>query len=68
MMKFTVFRIYWFCLITRSQLMEDCCWHIQDVRQKVLLTHEAPEMRAFYEKHRFMSCDQGDVVAFTILK
>lgn len=36
----------------------------QGVRQKVLLTEDAPLVRHFYEKYGFTSCDQGNVVAF----
>lgn len=35
-----------------------------DVRQKVLLTEEAPNVRHFYEKFGFTSCDKGQAVAF----
>ncbi len=34
------------------------------VRQKVLLTEEAPDVRHFYEKNGFESCDKGSAVAF----
>ena len=34
------------------------------VRQKVLLTEEAPNVRHFYEKNGFCSCDAGTLVAF----
>lgn len=34
------------------------------VRQHVLLTEEAPDVRHFYEKNGFTSCDKGEVVAF----
>lgn len=33
------------------------------VRQKVLLTEEAPDVRHFYEKNGFESCDKGSAVA-----
>lgn len=36
----------------------------KNVRQKVLLTEESPEVRYFYEKNGFLSCDQGFLVAF----
>ena len=39
----------------------------KDVRQKVLLTEEAPDVRHFYEKNGFVSCDQGTLVAFVQL-
>ena len=35
-----------------------------EVRQKVLLTEDAPDVRHFYEKFGFTSCDQGRAVAF----
>jgi len=38
------------------------------VRQKVLLTEEAHDVRHFYEKNGFASCDQGALVAFAKLK
>lgn len=40
----------------------------QNVRQKVLLTEEAPDVRHFYEKNGFDSCDKVDDVAFTIIE
>ena len=36
----------------------------QHVRQKTLLTEEAPDVRHFYQKFGFTSCDQGGAVAF----
>ncbi len=39
----------------------------KDVRQKVLLTEEAPDVRHFYEKNGFQSCDKGALVAFAKL-
>ena len=36
----------------------------REVRQKVLLTEEAPNVRHFYEKNDFCSCDAGTLVAF----
>ncbi|MDN2451421.1 GNAT family N-acetyltransferase [Leuconostoc sp. UCMA20149] len=35
-----------------------------NVRQKVLLTEEAPDVRHFYEKFGFRSADQGTLIAF----
>lgn len=35
-----------------------------NIRQKVLLTEEAPDVRHFYEKFGFISCDQRTLVAF----
>lgn len=34
------------------------------VRQKVLLTDDKPETRAFYQANGFVACDKGTVVAF----
>lgn len=34
------------------------------IRQKVLLTEDAPLVRHFYEKNGFVSCDQGGIVSF----
>ncbi|QKY68373.1 GNAT family N-acetyltransferase [Lentibacillus sp. CBA3610] len=51
-----------------SQLMEKLLLEYQNVRQKVLLTHDESVTRAFYEKHGFESCDQGDAVAFARLE
>lgn len=34
------------------------------VRQKVLLTEESPITKEFYEHCGFISCDQGDQIAF----
>ncbi|MCT1901336.1 GNAT family N-acetyltransferase [Oceanobacillus sojae] len=50
-----------------SELMESVLHKYADVRQKVLLTEEAPNTRYFYEKNGFKSCDQGDAVAFARL-
>jgi len=36
----------------------------KNVRQKVLLTKEATDVRHFYENNGFQSCDQGHLVAF----
>lgn len=47
-----------------SRLMEQVLDDFQQVRQKVLLTEEAPDVRHFYEKHGFKSCDKGSAVAF----
>lgn len=45
-------------------LMEQTLEKFKDVRQKVLLTEEAPDVRHFYEKNGFSSCDAGTLVAF----
>ncbi|MFN7250582.1 MAG: GNAT family N-acetyltransferase [Anaerobacillus sp.] len=50
-----------------SELMNRIITKFQDVRQKVLLTEDAPDVRAFYEKHQFLSCDKGQLVAFAKL-
>lgn len=50
-----------------TQLMQQALNKYKDVRQKVLLTEEAPDVRHFYEKNSFQSCDQGTLVAFALL-
>ncbi|SDN14545.1 Ribosomal protein S18 acetylase RimI [Psychrobacillus sp. OK028] len=50
-----------------TQLMEQVLKKYKNVRQKVLLTEEAPDVRHFYEKNGFQSCDQGSSVAFAKL-
>lgn len=47
-----------------TQLMEQMLDKYKSVRQKVLLTEEASDVRHFYEKNEFKSCDQGRTVAF----
>ncbi|AZP03555.1 GNAT family N-acetyltransferase [Jeotgalibaca ciconiae] len=47
-----------------QQLMKHMLERFPDVRQKVLLTEEAPDVRSFYEKCGFKSADQGTTVAF----
>lgn len=47
-----------------TQLMGQMLEKYKEVRQKVLLTEEAPDVRHFYEKNEFQSCDQGNTVAF----
>lgn len=47
-----------------SVLMQTVLDNHQTVRQKVLLTEDAPDVRHFYEKNGFHSCDQGEGVAF----
>ncbi|MFB6732663.1 hypothetical protein ACIG6B_08655 [Bacillus mobilis] len=37
------------------------------VRQKVLLTEEALDIRHFYEKNDFLSCNKDSLVAFAKL-
>ncbi|MRJ47763.1 GNAT family N-acetyltransferase [Fundicoccus ignavus] len=50
-----------------TQLMQRILHKYVKVRQKVLLTEEAQDVRHFYEKHGFQSCDQGNLVAFAKL-
>jgi GNAT superfamily N-acetyltransferase len=50
-----------------SQLMQQILCKYKTVRQKVLLTEEAPDVRHFYEKNDFLSCDKGSLVAFAKL-
>ncbi|WP_022796155.1 GNAT family N-acetyltransferase [Bavariicoccus seileri] len=47
-----------------KQLMEQLLSMYPDVRQKVLLTEDAPDVRHFYEKCGFESADNGSTVAF----
>ena len=47
-----------------TQLMDKMFEKFKNVRQKVLLTEEAPDVRHFYEKNGLKSGDQGTVVAF----
>ena len=47
-----------------TELMSKALEKFDHVRQKVLLTEEAPAVRHFYEKNGFQSCDQGTLVAF----
>lgn len=47
-----------------TQLMQQVLKKYKNVRQKVLLTEEAPDVRHFYEKNGFQSCDKGFLVAF----
>lgn len=45
-------------------MMEKVMKKYEGVRQKVLLTDENEDVRAFFEEVGFQSCDQGDLVAF----
>ncbi|MCG1023598.1 GNAT family N-acetyltransferase [Sutcliffiella horikoshii] len=47
-----------------TQLMQEVLDKYAHVRQKVLLTEETPDVRHFYEKNGFASCDKGTLVAF----
>lgn len=47
-----------------TQLMQQILEKYKHVRQKVLLTEEAPDVRRFYEKNGLESCDKGSLVAF----
>lgn len=51
-----------------SNLMHQTLDKFSGVRQKVLLTEEAPNVRHFYEKNGFHSCDAGSLVAFAKIK
>lgn len=51
-----------------SELIKRILGEYQKVRQIVLMTEEAPNLRGFYEKHGFKSCDQGQAVSFAIFK
>lgn len=48
-------------------LMQHVLEKYKNVRQKVLLTEEAPDVRHFYEKNGFVSCDKGSLVSFAKL-
>ncbi|SCB92450.1 GNAT family N-acetyltransferase [Bacillus wiedmannii] len=50
-----------------SQLMQQILCKYRTVRQKVLLTEEALDVRHFYEKNDFLSCNKGSLVAFSKL-
>ena|SRR5690625_3958932 len=47
-----------------TQLIQQVLKKYKNVRQKVLLTEESSDVRYFYEKNGFKSCDQGFLVAF----
>ena len=47
-----------------TQLMQQVLKKYKNVRQKVLLTEDSSDVRYFYEKNGFKSCDQGFLVAF----
>ena len=47
-----------------TKLMYDVLETYKHVRQKVLLTVDAPNVRGFYESFGFESCDRGAAVAF----
>ncbi|MDM5248271.1 GNAT family N-acetyltransferase [Lysinibacillus sp. G4S2] len=51
-----------------TNMMNHVLEKYKDVRQKVLLTEEAPDVRHFYEKNGFDSCDKGTLVAFAKMK
>ena len=50
-----------------TEILQHVLNKYDDVRQKVLLTDEAPNLRHFYEKNGFESCDKGELVAFAKL-
>ncbi|MBO1299340.1 MULTISPECIES: GNAT family N-acetyltransferase [unclassified Enterococcus] len=47
-----------------TQLMDKVLQEYKDVRQKILLTEDASNVRRFYEKFGFDSCDKGNLVSF----
>lgn len=47
-----------------TKLLQKTLSNYKDVRQKVLLTEDTPDVRHFYEKSGFTSCDLGREVAF----
>jgi len=47
-----------------SILLKEVLEKSKHIRQKVLLTEEARDVRHFYEKNGFESCDKGTLVAF----
>lgn len=47
-----------------TQLMNQMLQKYKTVRQKTLLTEDTPDVRHFYEKFGFSSCDKGSAVAF----
>ena len=50
-----------------TEMLQHVLTKYDNVRQKVLLTDEAPDVRHFYEKNGFESCDKGELVAFAKL-
>lgn len=50
-----------------TEMLQQVLTKYENVRQKVLLTDEAPDVRHFYEKNGFESCDKGELVAFAKL-
>lgn len=50
-----------------TEMLQQVLNKYDNVRQKVLLTEEAPDVRHFYEKNGFESCDKGELVAFAKL-
>ena len=50
-----------------TEILQHVLNKYDDVRQKVLITDEAPNVRHFYEKNGFESCDKGELVAFAKL-
>lgn len=47
-----------------TRLMSKTLVKYKNVRQKTLLTEDSPDIRHFYEKFGFSSCDKGSSVAF----
>src|SRR5690625_2221606 len=50
-----------------TKLVQKTLKQYKNVRQKVLLIEEATDVRHFYEKNGFQSCDKGHLVAFAKL-
>ena len=50
-----------------TELIQQVERTFETIRQKVLLTEEAPDVRNLYEKNGFQSCDKGTLVAFAKL-
>lgn len=46
-----------------TNLMTRILNEFNDVRQKILLTEDAPNVRHFYEKFGFISCDKGSALS-----
>jgi GNAT superfamily N-acetyltransferase len=48
-----------------SKLLEHILEEYENGHQKVSLTDDSEETRGFYEANGFVSCDKGDLVAFS---
>ncbi len=51
-----------------SNLVKQVLTKFNTVRQKVLLTDDTPQIRAFYESIGFLSCDRVGMAAFVRFK